>query len=130
MERLTQLGIDKHFKIWQIFDKYTAWKVTLFGVFWSAFSCIRTKYGKIWSRKTPHMVTFHAVVFNPFQASVPFLFTLRHQKSSGLRLFSEMGRNIRSQMLYKLRVLKYSTQFTGKHMWLGLFLIRLQASSM
>ena len=54
--------------VWLIFTKtVTTWKVSVFGVFWSVYSCIWTdwgdiqfKCGKLWTRKTPHMDTFRA----------------------------------------------------------------------
>ena len=53
-------------------ERTTVWKVSVFGVFWSIFSRIRTEHGentafspnagKITTRKTLNKVTFHAVV--------------------------------------------------------------------
>ena len=91
----------------------TTQKVSLFGVFWSVFSSIRTKYrdllrlciqsvcGKIWTRKTLNTDTFHAAFhikiqskmwFNPFQVSFLFLsrrdrlkYPRKHQKASVFR---------------------------------------------
>ena len=44
----------------------TAWKMFKYGVFfWFVFSRIRTEYGKIRTRKTPYLDTFHAVNWYP-----------------------------------------------------------------
>ena len=110
LERFIQLGIDKFFKIWQMFDKYTAWEE----FFWSVLSRIQTEYGKI-------RTLFKQWYSDPFQALLPFYFP-RYQKSSGFCLFSEMGRNIRSQMLYRISALKYSVKLTGKQLRWSLFL--------
>ena len=51
----------------EIMSISTAWKVSVFRVFWSAFSRILTEYGEVCvrmrTRKTPNTDTFHAEKF-------------------------------------------------------------------
>ena len=78
--------------------KYTAWKVSLFGVtglFWFAFSRIRTEYGDIlhlriqsefekWrTRKNPIKDTFYAVITAKYKKRIKYLLILYESFARG-----------------------------------------------